>query len=388
MKDIYAKVNKESDMDWAEIAVVHGLDVSSETLRKAGLGVRWAAEAGMLDLDGAEGEGSAANYEDAYKAKTQFYDQRRAYHRELARDARWEHLCGIIRACAQRLNQDAPLPQLKAARSGGDREAVLVLSDWHYGMVTDNLWNKYNTQVCKERAWHVVERASAMIAQYGVKTLHVMILGDMAAGAIHTSTRVAAEENACEQLMHVSELLAQVIAQLAGCVEYTLVYCTYGNHMRTTPVKADSIHADNMERVIPWWLAERFRGATNVKIVDSGADEFIRAYVCGCNVLAVHGELDGDRDAAIRLNTMHGKVYGQGIDYLVTGHVHHIGNAESFGIEHIQVGGLCGVDEFAKSRRLFSVPSQTLMIFDPECGLDVLCNIKLRDKMRKEGRDG
>lgn len=34
--DIYEKVNGRSDSDWVEIAQEHGLDISTETLRKAG----------------------------------------------------------------------------------------------------------------------------------------------------------------------------------------------------------------------------------------------------------------------------------------------------------------------------------------------------------------
>lgn len=38
-------------------------------------------------------------------------------------------------------------------------------------------------------------------------------------GDIHTSTRVEAEELACDQLMQVSEIIAQAISVLANVVE-------------------------------------------------------------------------------------------------------------------------------------------------------------------------
>ena len=197
-------------MDWADLVDAHCLDISSETLRKAGLGVKRAAEGGMLRQDGrAPGE-----YEAQYKAKKQFFDQRREYHALLTKQARQEHLAEVIRDCAAHMNQMAPLTFQEAGSVlPSDREAVLVLSDWHYGMVADNIWNKYNVEICKERVEHVVRRACVALDQYGVGVLHVVILGDMAAGAIHTSCRVASEENTCEQLMHVSELLAQAIAE-------------------------------------------------------------------------------------------------------------------------------------------------------------------------------
>ena len=163
---------------------------------------------------------------------------------------------------------------------------------------------------------------------------------------------------------------------------YTIVYSTYGNHMRTTPAKKDSIHEDNMERIIPWWLAERFKTAQNIKVAKDSGDEFIKLYVCGYNVLAVHGDLDANKNAPMLLNALHGKVYGQGIDYLLSAHMHHSASTESLGIEHIQTGCLCGTDEYAKTHRLYSTPCQSLMIFTPEFGLDMLCNIKFGNRKK------
>lgn len=154
--------------------------------------------------------------------------------------------------------------------------------------------------------------------------------------------------------------------------------------MRTTAALKDSIHHDNMERIIPWWLEERFAGASNVEVVNSNVDDLIRMEVCGYNILASHGDLDMGKDSALKLNVLSEKVYGRGIDYFITAHMHHTESFENLGIEHIQVGCLCGSDEYAKTRRLYATPSQTIMIFSPGEGIDSLSHVKFQNRTAQD----
>ena len=252
-----------------------------------------------------------------------------------------------------------------------------MLTDWHYGMVANNVWNKYDTNICKERLEELRHKVIDKLALHDVAILHVLVLGDMANGAIHVTSRVAAEEYVVDQLMQVSELIAEFVDDLADRVQYTQIYCTYGNHMRTVPNKKDSIHADNMERIIPWWLAQRFKTRDDVVVVETGKDEMLRAVVCGAEVCAVHGDLDGGKDAALALSQMYERAFGRKMQYLFTGHYHSMLDTENYGITSIRAGGMCGVDEYAKNARLFSTPSQTLAIFD-RGELDALYHIRLR----------
>ena len=49
------------------------------------------------------------------------------------------------------------------------------------------------------------------------------------------------------------------------------VYSTYGNHARTVQKKEDSIHSDNMERIIPWWLSYRLKDNKNYGLIEPEA---------------------------------------------------------------------------------------------------------------------
>jgi len=316
--------------------------------------------------------------DEIYRAKRQLSDQRREYNKLLMPEARGQHLAEHMLECAKNLNKERPLLFKKnTSYDYSNRDAVLVLSDWHYGMCTDNIWNKYNVEICKSRVETLTEKVLQHIALHKPARLHILILGDMANGGIHNSSRVASEEDVSDQLMHVAEMLAQVVDALSPEVGETFIYSTYGNHMRTIQNIKDSIHTDNMEKIIPWWLRQRLSDKTDVHVIDSEFKEFIKLNVCGYNVIACHGDLDRIKNFGQMANTIFTKLYGETIDYAILGDKHHHESMESFGIETMISRSLCGSDNYANSKRLYSDAGQTLMLFSNEDGKECTYNIKL-----------
>lgn len=315
--------------------------------------------------------------DELYKAKKQLSDQRREYNKMLARDARADNLAEKLIDAAN----IAPLEDYSRifsfSNEKSNKEAVVLLSDWHYGQVSSNIWNEYNVEICLQRVSKLFDKVSSALREHNIKTLHIALLGDLINGAIHSSSRVAAEENTCEQLMHVSEIVANFINALSVYVDNINVYSTYGNHARTIQNKNDSIYEDNMERVIPWWLKQRLMNNHKVSVIDSEYHEFIYFNVCGYNVVCVHGDLDRFKNIGVTVNTLFSKKYGKTIDYTFSGDKHHLEMFEQFGIESALVGSMCGTDEFANNKRLYSNPMQTLCIFTPEDGKLCTYNIKL-----------
>lgn len=312
-----------------------------------------------------------------YKAKRLLADQRREYNKMLVSDARAEHLGEEMLMAVQRMNEVYPLLSSvvdgKAGYTG--KEAVLFIADVHYGMITDNIWNKYNTQICKERLERLTEKAVNVCLFQGIRRLHVVLLGDMCHGAIKTSCRVAAEEGTIDQLMHVSELLAQIIDRLASIAPEVDVYSTYGNHARVVANKKESIHSDNMERILPWWLRERLSMNPRIHVHESPYHEFVKVDVFNNGIVAPHGDLDNIRDAGLILPALFANVDGAPVKCVVMGDKHHQEHYERLGIESYIVGSLCGTDDYANEKRLYSKPSQMMMIFSREEGLECTYNI-------------
>lgn len=124
--------------------------------------------------------------------------------------ARAESLRDCIRDAAERLNSARPLrfSDHLSTNVTDQSEAVLCLTDWHYGMMCDNVFNEFNTEICRRRVSQLVDSVIERVQLHNIGTMHVLLLGDFAHGAIHPTVRIESTEQTCDQLMQVSEMLA------------------------------------------------------------------------------------------------------------------------------------------------------------------------------------
>lgn len=386
---IYGKlVDKTlSDIDYSELAdLVYGQSFSSDVARRMFYGSKRTLQ--LLEdeqISDISDESLMSEIDDKIatlkKEQQKFYDQRREYSKILSQEARSEHLLSELRNSAKKLSDtvgnlyENNIPHF----SESDTEAVLVLSDWHYGLKTDNVFNRYDTSICKSRVQQVAEDVSERLLLHKCNKLHIVVLGDLIHGAIHTSARVASEELVCDQLMQVSEILAQTITFLSTFVDETAVYITYGNHARTVQNKNDNIHRDNMERLVPWWLKQRLSSYEKIVVQEDSGNEFLFVDACGHKLCASHGDNDTVKTSPRTLSTLFHKKFGMDIEYVLLGDKHHRESFEELGVTSILCGSLCGTDDFANNKRLYSTPSQLLLIVTPEDGVDaeyrISCNI-------------
>lgn len=389
---VYGKLVDKTlaDVDYTELApVVYGQEYSADVARRMMYGSRVTLD--LLEKDreakvsanpDIAGEINAQRLALA-KERQRFFDQRREYNKLVAADSRREYLEDRLVSAARELDKTIGIVfdshNHESDFSGymeDTKEAVLVFSDWHYGMVTNNVFNQYNPEICKERIETIVDSAIDRLTLHECKVLHVVVLGDLFHGAIHTSARVQSEELACDQLMQVSEILAQAILRLSYFTDKIYVHMTYGNHARTVQNKQDSVHRDNMERIIPWWLKQRFSGNDKVEISDESQNEFMLFDVCGYSFCAVHGDLDVVRTSPRMLYTLFQKQYGIDLNYILLGDKHHYESFSELGVDSMIVGALCGTDDYANEHRLYSRPGQSMLIVSKETGVDAEYRLK------------
>lgn len=383
---VYGKLVDKTlaDYDYSELAsYVYGKDYSADVARRMLYGscktLELADQEQVCKIEDRDMLSELdAKMIELQKERQKFFDQRREYNKLLAQDGRLDNIIEIISKAAENLQDSVGVlfDSHSTTAEYGENEAVLVLSDWHYGLKTKNVFNEYNTEICKSRVAQIVDAASARIEKNDCRVLHVVVLGDLLHGAIHTSARVASEELACDQLMQVSEILAQAIYELSKHVAHTFVYTTYGNHARTVQNKRDNIHRDNMERIVGWWLSERFNGNDSVTIVPETDTEFVFINSCGHEICASHGDLDSVKSSPRLLYTLFRKKYGKDVEYILLGDKHHRESFEELGVTAMICGSLCGADQYSTEKRLFSTPSQLLLIVNDNVGVDAEYRIR------------
>lgn len=240
------------------------------------------------------------------------------------------------------------------------REAQLNLADWHTGMSVDNHWNTFNLAVLRRRVEDLLVAVVEDCKLYHVNTIHVMNLGDLIHGLIHTSTRVEAEFNVKDQVEAVVELLVYLLKELSNCFVTVKFYNTYGNHSRFTSNRRDALDSENFELLIPMALKGYLAEHDNVKFVENIVDDqWIIADICGHLVIGTHGDRDKIRKAPANITMMYDKPYK-----IFIGHQHHVESWTQHSVEIKMVGCMCGVETHAKDLRLTSKPSQNLCIYD------------------------
>ena len=391
---VYGKLKDKTlaDYDYSELApYVYDQDYSVDVARRMMYGSCKTLEKIEDEVVSNISDNKILSKVEAEKIELQcerqrFYDQRREYNKLIAELGRQEHLYERLTESANNLSEtigcmfDTPHINQTAY---GENEAVLVLSDWHYGMTTDNIYNIYDTSICRERVHKIINAAIDRIIIHKCRKLHVILLGDAVHGGCHVGCRVASEELVCDQLMQVSEIIAQCLLELSNYVAEIEVYSTYGNHARVIQNKKDSIHRDNFERIIPWWLNQRVAAEENrigrklnISFAPDNGTEFLFLNPCGIEMVASHGDLDSVKNSPQKLSTLFHKVYGKDVQYVILGDRHHFEGFEELGVTAMICGSLCGADDYANERRLYSTPQQLLLIVNEVDGVDAEYRLK------------
>lgn len=318
-------------------------------------------EARLVEIDKREDE--------LYKQQVKTSDSNRMKRATLRDEARIENLISTIENCANKIE---PFElNIKEIELNGDKSAILTISDFHYGMVTDNYWNKYNVDITKARVEELIHKTIKYCQIHDIGTLYIANLGDMVSGSIHVSVRIAAEENAIDQVMNVSELIAGMMKQFVDYGLKVKYVSVTDNHARLQKNLSEHVEKENFSRITDWWLKSRLDGI--VEFLDSNIDESISLFtVEGKNIIAVHGHLDSPtsivQDMALGLEiTPH---------IVLMGHYH---NRKELSIANSTVfvnGSLCSTDEYAKSKRLFGKASQNLIIFDDSDLVSIRLNLQ------------
>ena len=297
------------------------------------------------------------------KEKIRMRDQRRLMNTKLRELARLEHLENHLIETIEEI-EPVKIPKAKV-KSESDKEAMVVISDEHVGMVINSQFNTYNIEIAKQRLQKLKDETMTKVKKEDIKKLYIAHLGDGTHGAIHTTARIESEENNIQQIITLCGMLESFIEDfLQEGIE--VQFCSVaGNHTRSLPNKKDSLGtAENFERLLTVFLGKSFNQFENYTQIDD-EEGLILLDIKGKKICLAHGDLDKGAGVATKLNNM----LNTNIDYLFTGHVHNFFIKEHGNTIQYGVGSLCGLDSYAISGRFSGRPSQLYLTFNNE-GID------------------
>ena len=303
--------------------------------------------------------------------------QNNAYIRQMARDERVKE---IALAIADKMNKEKRLSSFDTldfiaaskANEKEEKEALLCISDWHYGIEIKNAWNEYSPDIAVKRINKLTKQVITKCTIEGVRKLTVFNLSDLIAGRIHWTIRLQSREDVISQIIHVSELLAEMLYELSKHFEVNYYSC-FDNHSRLEPNKHDALDAESLCKITDWYLKSRLEKSVNFFENEFGPD-IITCEILGHPVLGVHGHKDKPAqtiDSISRLTHKH-------FDLISTAHLHHFSSDEKNETVIVSNGALMGTDDYAANLRLSSLPSQNLIIITKRNVIDQIHRIVLQ----------
>lgn len=305
------------------------------------------------------------------KAKSQLSDERVQVNALIRRLSREDNIKDIAKDAAAKMSEKLPLLNQEEDKyykltnslyDKYDKQGLLLISDWHYGINIDNFYNVFNPDVCKDRVNKLKAKVIQNCILNDIETLNIANLGDMVAGRIHLPLRINSRIDVITQIMEVSEILAEFIYELSK--NFTINYFSVNdNHSRIEPNKNDSIDLESLYRITDWYLRSRLEDCTKINFYNNEfGDDIATTDIFGYNIGFVHGHKDSQTTILTKLNNFT-KIH---FDLVCSAHLHHFSSDEDCDTILIANGSLMGTDDYAFNKRLTSVPSQTLIIVSEE----------------------
>lgn len=236
-----------------------------------------------------------------------------------------------------------------------DYSMILSIADWHIGLKANNVYNKFNKDIAKDRIYYLLTKTRENCNRYKPEHIYITNLGDLLNGIIKASNRANSDMNTMESIQFCIEQLIIIINTLKTYAPVTFTG-VISNHSRWFEDKTSSINDENFENIITWTLYKIFEYDSNVDIkLNTGASNEIEIY--NEKIMITHG--DSWSNAEKTMSNMK-KYY----PLILQGHLHNLNIKTVGSSESVTVGSLVGSDEYASNKELYSRPSQLITMVD------------------------
>lgn len=374
-----------AEKDWSAVAALLGAGLSKEAARSKArkfLSLHPEYEVELQQRFATLPSAGLEDYITLYKQQVKTRDATAEYRKLIREDARIEALKETIQQAARSVRCYTAQPATGVfTLSENPVEAVLLLSDWHIGVLVDNFYNKYNLTIATAELLKLVQDVKLYCLQFGVRQLNILNMGDLIHGGIHTNARVEQEFDVITQVEFAGQLLYKVISDLESAAPVVTYRSCSDNHARFMANKSEHIEKENFGRLIDWWLEAKLeQGGHHIVIkrdnLDWGLGKF--TLLNGKKIMFAHGHEDN-------INQAYQNFTGatkEFIDYILLAHYHNPKEKAFQDCKVIVNGSLVGTEQYALSKRLFTSPTQKLLIFDQNL-VDISIDVNTRRQLNE-----
>lgn len=261
---------------------------------------------------------------------------------------------------------ELPAP-VKSARSG-----CLCFGDEHFGSIFKILGlhgevvNEYNIEIFENRMWRLLSEIDKIIKREGFTEIQIFSLGDFTDGLLRVSQLKTLECGVIESAVLYADFICNWLNELSKIVRIKF-NTTDGNHteLRLLNQPKGTFEEENVSIIVSAMIKIRLKDNPNFEFIENPTG-LIFTNISGFNVLAIHGEVKNLEKAISDFSHF----YDVNIDYLITGHLHHLYREEiAKHKEVIIVPSLMGVNPYAEKILKSSDAAALFLVFEENKGI-------------------
>lgn len=294
-------------------------------------------------------------------AKVQFRDERAAWNRQNAIDARvnqkLDYLETVLKESGERIYIPSPF---EVCVGNSDNDLLVILSDLHIGAAFSSEWGEYNSDIATRRLNQYIREIVKIAERHNSENCFVSIQGDLISGNIHKSIQVTNRENVIDQIKIAANLITDFCFELSNYFKKVTITNVSGNHSRIDK-KEDAIHSERLDDLIGWIVKNSLSHINKITFKENNLDIGIASIdIRGKEYIAVHGDYDSYSSSGVSNLCMmiHRIPYA-----ILYGHLHHCSVDEVNGVKMVRGGSLAGSgDTFTIEKRLSGKPSQMVCV--------------------------
>ena len=226
------------------------------------------------------------------KEKQKLWDERTALNKVLREEGRRESMFDIVKYAIEKY-QPIKFDYEPHTVDSSDNDLIIHLTDIHCGVNIDSPFNKFNTNILKDRLQRFLNEILDIQRMYQSENAYLILGGDNISGLIHLNARIEAKENIITQIMTVTDMISNFIYELSKVFNKVEVHTTAGNHSRSVANKQETLKGENFDLLVPYICKKDLKNIENIEFAENHLDCDIATFmVRGNMVYATHGDKD------------------------------------------------------------------------------------------------
>lgn len=369
LKDCSDKVQKITDVEWAELISKYDLGVHYDTLRKSSQFItggafvseyyKWKASKNKSIDEDEYLKKIRLEKQEIQKEKRKLFDERLDINKRLREESRLETTIEKIEDMLTNIGSERYVSYFPIAAKS-DNDMIVCLSDLHIGASFYNFDGCYDSDIAKDRLNKYLAEVISIQETHKAENCVVMLLGDLVSGNIHKTISVTNKENVIEQIKLTCKYISDFVYELGKHFKTVELRGVSGNHSRIDE-KEDALLGERLDTLIIWFIKTMLKNVSNIFVEDENIDDTLSTFFLRDKLYyGVHGDFDANNTNAIAKLVL----WSKNTPYCVLcGHKHYPAMSDVSGIKIVQSGSLCGSgDEYTRQKRLTGEPTQTVLV--------------------------